>query len=536
MTHRMLRRPLAILAAVMLCGCTLSQAAPTAVPTATTFQPEIALGSPVPTLARYDASSAVTSTPDSAGTQTAQSTAPAADEATPDGSDATLGAMICGADDDAPSTAHTVSATIDYGERTVEARHLVRHFNRTATAYSDLVFNIEPNYWLNAFQLDGVSGAATYGLTGRRLTVQLAEPLEPECAVQIEMTYRMTIPPLGAGAASFRGYFSSGDRQINLGHWLPTLALRVSDAWITREAFFAGEQNVLDIADWDVTLTLTNADGVIVAAPGDVEDLGDGRYHGTLRRARDYSISLSDQFVVAEQESVTGVQVALYTLGDTEIQTADGPVDGAHHALAMATRSLELFTERFGPYPYDRFVVVQGDFPDGMEFSGLVFVSSTWFERYTGKPDGYLTLITVHEVAHQWWYARVGSDAALSPWLDEALSTYSEHIFLEQFYPNLTDWWWQFRVEDYAPTGFVDSTVYEFTTIREYINAVYLNGVRMLGQIRRDLGDAAFFDLLARYAATYDGQVVGSTAFWSLMSPEQAEATRQTRQQFLRRP
>lgn len=453
-----------------------------------------------------------------------------------DANDVALGALGCDFAEDTPATKHTVVATIDYGARAIEARQLVRHVNRTEAAYDDLVFNIEPNYWLNAFELDGVSGASDYSLTGRRLTARLSEPLAPGCAVQVELTYHMTVPPLGSGAASFRGYFSSGERQINLGHWLPTLALRVGDAWITREAFFAGEQNVLDIADWDVTITLTNADGVVVAAPGDVEDLGEGRYRGTLARARDYSISLSDRFVVAEQESVTGVQVALYTLGDTEIQTADGPVDGAYHALAMATRSLELFTERFGPYPYDRFVVVQGDFPDGMEFSGLVFVSSTWFERYTGKPDGYLTLITVHEVAHQWWYTRVGSDAALSPWLDEALSTYSEHIFLEQFYPNLTDWWWQFRVEDYAPTGFVDSTVYEFTSIREYINAVYLNGVRMLGQLRRDLGDAAFFDLLARYAATYDGQVVGSNAFWSLLSEEQLEVTRQTRQQFLRRP
>lgn len=144
-------------------------------------------------------------------------------------------------------------------------------------------------------------------------------------------------------------------------------------------------------------------------------------------------------------------------------------------------------------------------------------------------------LITVHEVAHQWWYTQVGSDAALTPWLDEALSTYSEYAFIEQFYPTLVDWWWNFRIEQYAPEGFVDSTVYEFTTIRAYINAVYLNGVRMLHQMRQDLGSEAFFGLLNRYAQANNGRVVSPTAFWSQFSSEQLAATAATRARFLRR-
>ncbi|MBK9125822.1 MAG: hypothetical protein IPM16_22220 [Chloroflexi bacterium] len=134
MIHRPFRRPLAILAAVMLCGCTLSQAAPTAVPTATTFQAQIALGSPVPTLARPGTPSTATSTPESTDAQATEAVTPAADDTTPDGSDVTLGALGCEVPDDAPATAHTVSATIDYGERAIEARHLVRHVNRTGTA------------------------------------------------------------------------------------------------------------------------------------------------------------------------------------------------------------------------------------------------------------------------------------------------------------------------------------------------------------------------------------------------------------------
>ncbi|MBC8098899.1 MAG: hypothetical protein H7Y11_05615, partial [Armatimonadetes bacterium] len=199
-------------------------------------------------------------------------------------------------------------------------------------------------------------------------------------------------------------------------------------------------------------------------------------------------------------------------------------------------QSLSMYADLFGTFPYDRFVVVQGDFPDGMEFSGLVFVSTQWFKGYTGDPAGYLMLITVHEIAHQWWYARVGNDPALAPWLDEALATYSEYVFLEQVYPDLTDWWWEFRIESWAPEGFVDSTVYEFTSIRAYINAIYLRGVKLLHALRGDLGTDAFFDWLRRYAAAGAGEVVTPSFFWSLLTPEQLTATAATRALYLRLP
>ena len=181
-------------------------------------------------------------------------------------------------------------------------------------------------------------------------------------------------------------------------------------------------------------------------------------------------------------------------------------------------------------------MIVQGDFPDGMEFSGIVFVSTAWFYTFDGTHQNYLTLITIHEVSHQWWYARVGNDSALAPWLDEALSTYSEYIFIENYYPDFKNWWWTFRVANFGPQGFVDSNVYEFRTGREYINAVYLRGVQMLHNLREDIGDNEFFDLLRKYVEAGDGQIVTSDLFWSLLTPEQIERSQQTRDDFLRQP
>jgi hypothetical protein len=224
------------------------------------------------------------------------------------------------------------------------------------------------------------------------------------------------------------------------------------------------------------------------------------------------------------------VTVELYSFDDAMVPTESGLVDSAAHALDTAAQSLAMFADLFGEYPYDRFIVVQGDFPDGMELSALVFVGGDWFRSYTGNPAGYLTIITAHEVAHQWWYAHVGSDQANTPWLDEALATYSEFIYFEEYYPELKDWWWQFRVESFVPPDFagatVDSTVYQFSSIREYINAVYLRGARML-DVRRT-GDDAFFDWLRR-AEAGTGRVVTADLFWALLSPSELARSRTRR-------
>ena len=136
--------------------------------------------------------------------------------------------------------------------------------------------------------------------------------------------------------------------------------------------------------------------------------------------SRDFAISLSEEFVLHEQQINEGLSLAVYSFADARINAGGFWLDGAEHTLTEAVKALDLFSRLFGDYERERFVIVQGDFPDGMEFSGLVFVGSAWFYQFDGSPRNYLTLISVHEIAHQWWYAKVGNDAALNPWLDEA--------------------------------------------------------------------------------------------------------------------
>lgn len=441
-----------------------------------------------------------------------------------------------------PTTRHTVSAKIDYERHSVVVQQQLRTINRGSEALDAVVLDVEPNRFGGVFTLDSVTsdhGVQSHELSARRLTIDLLRPLAPGCTLEVDLAFRVKVHPIGRGSSGYDGYLGYSNRQLNLAQWLPTLAIRRNGQWITHDVIAIGEQTVTDVADWDVTLTVTDSPPhMVVAAPGALISSAAMVWHYTLANAREFAASLSPLFDVRTEAAADGVQVELYAFGDSPVDTPDGKVSGAQQSLDAAAQALALYADLFGAFPYQRMVVVQADFPDGMEFSDLVFVSDIWFRTNPGTPQSYLTLITVHEIAHQWWYARVGSDQALTPWMDEALATYSEYIFYQEQYPDLADWWWQFRVDAFVPKDYngkkVDSTVYDFADGRTYINAVYLRGALMLDDLRQALGTDVFFDWLRRYAQVGDDRVVTPDVFWSLLTPEQLDLINPIRQKYFK--
>ncbi len=445
-----------------------------------------------------------------------------------------------------PMTMHQVSASIDYQRHEVNVAQLIRTVNRSSDTLTDVVFDVEANRFPAIFKMARVEsrlGVASYELTGRRLTIALEQPLEPGCLLDLELSFTLNVPEVGQGASAYGGYFGYTENQLNLGQWLPMLALRRGGEWIIHDVSAIGEQVVVDVADWDVILNISDApDTLIVAAPGRLVEpnAAANHRHYILENAREFTVSMSPRFQVQTAKSEAGVEVELYTFADQTAETAKGKIDNAQQALDAATQAMSMYSDLFGAFPYERYVVVEGDFPDGMEFSGIVFVSDQWFRTNTGTAESYLTIITVHETSHQWWYARVGSDQAINPWMDEALAAYSEYIFYEEHYPDLKKWWWAFRVDNYVGQNYngkrVDSSVYDFEKGRDYINAVYLRGAHMLDDLRGVLGTDVFFDWLRRYAQVGQNRVVTPDVFWSLLTADELAKTQAVRARYLSGP
>ena len=446
----------------------------------------------------------------------------------------------CRVETDRPTRRISADVAVDYTAKTAAISQRIEFLNREDAALDHVVLDVQANQWQDSFLLESlmVDGQARpYGLDLNRLQIDLAEPLAAGCWLEISLRFQLRVSEIRDGLRSYRGFLGYSPRQLNLGHFLPTVAARLGGAWRIHAPAGIGEQIVHAVADWEVKLRVDNAaEALQLAAPGTIKIVGESAWMIRLPGSRDLALSLSEEFDFLERQLPDGRSLAVYSFADAQVNDRGLILDGAGHALAESVIAFELFERRFGRYPYDRLVIVQGDFPDGMEFTGLVFVGSAWFYGFDGTAKNYLTLISVHEIAHQWWYARVGNDAALSPWLDEALATYSEYLYIEEFYPDEKNWWWYFRVAVYLPEGGVDSAVYEFSTPREYINAVYLRGAQMLQNIRDDIGDESFFRLLRAYNEAGDGLIVDSAFFWRQLAPDQQPLTAATRNEFLANP
>ena len=145
-------------------------------------------------------------------------------------------------------------------------------------------------------------------------------------------------------------------------------------------------------------------------------------------------------------------------------------------------------------------------------------MSRDFYNAYDGTARTNLAAIGVHEIAHQWWYGAIGNDQALEPWLDEAMATYTERIYYERNYPGDLNWWWNFRINYFAPTGYVDTSIFSGGSFRKYTNAVYLNGANFLEELRLRIGDEAFFAFLVDYATQMRGRRATSADFFRILN------------------
>lgn len=313
-----------VLLCVLTLGCTFSRAqVPTPFPTATTVRSEpgtlVATAQRVASLVDTPTPAPPTATPAPTQTGVPAATETAIPTATRTG---------CTLPDD-PNTQHQVIAEVDYEAKTVNVQQTVIYTNQTTTPLSQLVLNVEPNRWLGAFTLKTASAGedrlpAAFTLTGRRMEVTLPDSLQPDCQYILHLNFVLQVPPIIGGVEAFRGYFGHTSRQINLGHWLPTVVPIRDGDWLHHETIFVGEQIVLDTADWLVTVNLVNAPtNTLAAAPGSVTELDLTSWRFYHPNGREFAVSISHVFQRTEAQSAGGVAVAVFALPDAIIWQED---------------------------------------------------------------------------------------------------------------------------------------------------------------------------------------------------------------------
>jgi hypothetical protein len=412
--------------------------------------------------------------------------------------------------------AYTLDTTIDYNAHTVTVNETILYPNHTGQTLTSLVLAVVPNLWANCLTVHSLSVDGTpvtdFTITGQRMEVNLPAVLGPEFTATLSIQYTLALPfaeqeDPGISRPRIFGYTRL---QLNLTNWYPFVVPFIDGQWVLHEPWFYGEHLVYDAADYTVDLRFADpASAPVVAASGAPQVNADTTRY-TLTAGRSFALSASPQFKVASQ------QAGEVTVSSYYFPFYDG---AAQAALEASAQALQIFSQRYGPYPHQTLAVVMGDFNDGMEFSGFYYLSRDFYNLYgySTTPVNYLIFVAAHETAHQWWFEQVANDQASQPWLDESLSTYSERLFYESLHPDLVDDWWAYRIDYYQPQGFVDTPIYDGQGFRTYTNAVYFRGAHFLEDLRARIGDEAFFAFIQDYLNMNNGKIAVSGDFFSLL-------------------
>jgi hypothetical protein len=410
-------------------------------------------------------------------------------------------------------TSYTMDVYLNYAQHTLDVKQRIDYTNVTSETLPNLMLNVHPNHSRGTFELNEVRVDIDGELVQPEvfpldvtLRLELPRPLQPNEHIAVLLDYALNLPKIQPTEEFSGGGFGYSNRSVSLGNWYPVMApYREEKGWYGLKYFPVGDPYVTEIADYRVTITTT--EGVMVAGTGQETHQGN-QWHYEAEQARSFAFAASDQYQVSSSQ-----------VGDVAVHSYYLPshAEAGEVVLETATQAIGLFAELYGTYPFSDYRVAETEFAGGMEFSGLTFLGSVFYDEYDGTTRTPLIPLTAHEVAHQWFYGLVGNDQLTEPWLDEAPAEYSAFLYYERYLPDDTDWWWFYAVDQWAPAGKIDNLIYVFRDNREYYDAVYRRGAQFMNDLRETMGDPAFFGFLKEYQRRYAYQLAQSRDFFTLV-------------------
>lgn len=382
---------------------------------------------------------------------------------------------------------------------------------------SELYFRTYPNLqWFGGnLELTGARVNDTmvnFGPVAGRTAYQLSlpEPLKPGTRAHVTLAFQgQVIHPSLPGEYTI---FGENEDITSLTNFYPILAARRGEEWALDIPHPQGDVGFADASLYQVNLKYP-ADQVLVATGTEITQTVSGGWKSSryaLGPAREFTVLLSASFQSLEAESL-GTRVRSYFTGAN--------ADAAKTALYAAVGALQVYSDKYGPYPYRDMAIIQAPLTfKGMEFPSISLIGSEDYDQY--QKD--LVNLVVHEVAHQWWYNQVGSDQVRTPWLDEGLAEFSMYNYYagvdgEAAAEDLRALRWQLPTSSLRrrnadqPIGL---PVWDYT--KDYEMVVYAKGAEFFATLRDEMGTAKFDELLRTWLRQEQWQIGTPAQFQAL--------------------
>jgi len=378
---------------------------------------------------------------------------------------------------------YRIVATLDVAAGRLDAVEALTLTNRAAHGIDHVNLSVIPRAlgYLTldeAVTVDDVP-VATSWTTTTNLRVELAERLPPGETARIRAAFRLTI---GTSAGAFSARLSRENGVISFGEWFPILSRE-------HDSYGVGDPQVSFTAD-SIRLELTTTSALrrdAVACPGMVTApaVSGTSWICEAEDVRDFSFVVNPRFGLTTR-----------TVGDTTIRVYTETVTGAVTA-DKAEAALIGLNEAYGTYPWPDLVLAEVGAGGGfsMEYPRAIHLTRT---KVTD------TYVIDHEVAHQWFYAQLGNDQQLAPWLDEGFADFSARYLMG-------------IGENQCSGRDVDSSVFaweadlisggDWTSCDGYFHTVFYKGTEFLSAVRAAMGDEEFFAALRDFLADDDSDM-----------------------------
>ncbi len=362
------------------------------------------------------------------------------------------------------------------------------------------------------------------------------------------------------------GLYTYGNGILSLGSfWYPALAVRKGGKWLDSAPEGLGDVAFSEKSDFEVEIRAPQ--GLTLVAPGQITQSAaqdETTFRVKAKDAREFAVLLSEDFASKSRDfAVGGKNVAVSaTLLKKNAAKIDKTIDIAGHAL-------QIYSKRFGNYPFGEFKIVEAPMKGGaggMEYSRMIGIASMLYGDMGAQLGGLTTSLQLpgadklleslgdeggalkdegganpmgdmlggilgqqkdifdslleetiaHEVAHQWWAIGVGSDSQNHPFVDESLTNWSSMLYFEDRYgAEKAEQMRDLHLRTSFSMGTMmgggdkraDLPTSAYTNNLQYGAVIYGKGALFYDQLRKLMGETAFYGALREYYANWNGKI-----------------------------
>ncbi len=293
------------------------------------------------------------------------------------------------------------------------------------------------------------------------IVVPLGGVLGAGQSVQVRVRYTATLRSTTSGS---NWLFTRANGIVDAHRWIP---------WVSKRVAFNrpnhGDPFVTPVTP-RVRVAITSDRALVFATTGERILVSGLRQTFEANNVRDFAFTAAPDYKTIST-----------TVGDNVIRVYYRPGGPASAILAAAKRAFSRMEPLVGQYPYRTYDLAQTAGGYGMESPGL-----TWIP--TGVASANLSYLVHHETGHQWFYGIVGNDQAAEPFTDEALTDFLARNVLGQ------------RRASRCSTARLDMSIYKYSSAC-YYEVIYIQGGNFLDDIRKRMGNTAFWSGVRAYAA-----------------------------------